>query len=288
MRLSLGTVQFGCDYGINNRSGRINIAEAKQIIDFAKNNEIDTIDTAVNYGSAEEILGQIGVKKFKIITKIPLIPDDVKNIYQWIENTVFCSLKKLMVKELYGLLIHDSRQLNSYKGEEILQSLQKLKDKGLIKKSGVSIYTPTNLKKFFKVKHLDLVQSPLNIIDQRLIDSGMLSFFKKQGVEIHSRSIFLQGLLFMSKKDLYDKFNEWNYLWDKWFAFLEKTKLTPLEISIQFQKNITKLDRVTIGIDNLNQLKKIVLLINENSKNFIPNIKSNDENLIDPRKWSKS
>ena len=40
-KISIGTVQFGLDYGINNNSGKQNHNEVKSIFDYAYNNNIN-------------------------------------------------------------------------------------------------------------------------------------------------------------------------------------------------------------------------------------------------------
>ena len=60
---------------------------------------------------------------------------------------------------------------------------------------------------------LDIIQIPFNIFDRRLLESGMIDILHDQGIEIHSRSVFLQGLLLMSEKDRPSIFTKWNKLW---------------------------------------------------------------------------
>ena len=98
MKIALGTAQFGSNYGIANKSGKINYKEAKKILKLAKKNKINTIDTAINYLDSEKILGKIGVRKFNIVTKLPAIPKKNKNIEKWIRSKIHKSLKRLKIK----------------------------------------------------------------------------------------------------------------------------------------------------------------------------------------------
>ena len=111
MKIALGTVQFSTHYGIANTIGQIKKPEIKNILNFAKNSGVDTIDTAISYQSSEQHLGEIGVDSFKVITKLPEIPDNCKNLRIWIINHVQKSLNFLKVKTLSGLLLHRPMQL---------------------------------------------------------------------------------------------------------------------------------------------------------------------------------
>ena len=120
MKFSLGTAQFGMKYGINNLSGQVSFQEIEKIIDLCRFNNINFIDTAMNYGNSEEILGKIGVNDFNIITKIPTIPSHEKDIQAWIETKFFNSLNKLNQENVYGLLIHNSSHLKDKNIDETL------------------------------------------------------------------------------------------------------------------------------------------------------------------------
>ena len=56
--LSLGTVQLGVSYGINNQSGKPDRTQAFGILDTALTNGISALDTAAAYGDSEQVIGQ--------------------------------------------------------------------------------------------------------------------------------------------------------------------------------------------------------------------------------------
>lgn len=56
MELCLGTVQFGMDYGISGQR-QPTVEQAVNMLDFATQNGISTIDTANAYGTAEDVVG---------------------------------------------------------------------------------------------------------------------------------------------------------------------------------------------------------------------------------------
>src|SRR3990167_4725202 len=197
-KLALGTAQFGLDYGISNNSGKISEENAVALLSYAKYKGINTLDTAVAYGNSEQVLGNIGVDGWEIITKLPALPEERVDIEYWVERQLEGSLSRLGVNSVYGLLLHRPQQLFEPYGQKLISAIERLKRQGCVKKIGVSIYQPEELDLIYKVMDPDLVQSPLNILDRRLIDSGWLARLRALGVEVHVRSVFMQGLLLMS------------------------------------------------------------------------------------------
>jgi aryl-alcohol dehydrogenase-like predicted oxidoreductase len=287
-KLALGTAQFGMSYGIANQHGKIKLENIKDIIKTAREKNIDLVDTAISYGNSENIIGKIGILDFKFVTKLPSLPKiKVTNISFWVEDQIKLSLKRLGIQSLYGLLIHRSEDLLGDKGETILNALNNLKSRGLIKKVGISIYEPSELEKLTNQIKLDIVQAPLNIIDQRLINSGWLSKLYEADVEVHIRSVFLQGLLLMSKQNRPNKFNRWKNLWKMWHEWLNDNRITALEATLRYALSIKEISKVIVGVDSKDQLEQIVI----SSEGILPKIPlelcTNDVNLLNPTNWTK-
>ena len=287
MRLALGTVQFGLPYGVANKSGQVSQNEAKSMLRIASENGIDTLDTAIAYGESEECLGCVGVKNFKMVTKLPSIPDGCLDISVWIHEQVTSSLSRLGVEKLYGFLLHKPEDLLGTDGPELYRALDSLKEKGLVKKVGVSIYSPNELEALKNDFSFDLIQAPFNLIDQRLLHSGWMKKLKDSGVEIHTRSTFLQGLLLMKETDIQPKFSPWKHLWKKWHDWLAENNVSALQGSLAFALSFPEIERVVVGADNHHQLMEIINATNNLLNSDLPNLVSADENLINPANWSK-
>ncbi len=286
-KLSLGTAQFGSIYGVANQTGRIKFEEAKKILHLAKKENIDLIDTAISYGDSEKIIGKIGIADFKIVSKLPDIPTDYRDLDSWLEEKVIYSLKLLGINSLYGLLIHRSENLLNNLGNKLIIALNRVKKKGLVKKIGVSIYDPSECEKLLKLTRFDIVQAPLNIVDRRLVDSGLLSKLHSEEIEIHTRSVFLQGLLLMPRYSVPENFKKWSFILDKWSSELEKYNLSAAEVCLLYTLSFPEIDRVIVGVDNVSQLSEII----KKSQSHIPNLDwsfmiSDDKMLIDPRNWN--
>ena len=286
-KLALGTAQFGLKYGIANQVGQIKLTEVEKIVRFAKNSSIDLIDTAVVYGESEKIIGSIGAKDFKLVSKLPALPENCKDVNSWVEEKVQSSLKRLGIQSLYGLLVHRSENLLGASGKKLVDALNKAKLNGLAKKIGVSIYDPSECEILMKIIKIDIVQAPLNIIDRRLVDSGWLSRLHSEGIEIHTRSVFLQGLLLMPQKIIPKSFNKWSKLFDQWSNNLKKNNLSATEVCLSYPLSFKEIDRVIVGVDSVLQLDEIV----KKSKFCQLEINwdfmiSNDQKLINPTNWN--
>ena len=287
MTLVLGTVQFGLPYGIANQNGQVSLDDAKKIIALARLSGIDTLDTAIAYGNSEASLGHIGVNGFKVITKLPILPENVSNVGLWVHNQIRESLQKLNVESVYAVLIHHSQQLLGPKGKDLYQSLEHLKTKGLVKKVGISIYDPIELDSVMNAFTIDLVQAPFNLIDQRLNSSGWLQKLYDQGVEVHARSVFLQGLLLMPATSIPEKFKNWLPLLNTWHEWLLDNNTLATQACIGFVQAHPQISKAVVGVQSTIQFGQLIQAANHSSMIQWPDISSNDENLINPSNWNK-
>ena len=285
MNIALGTAQFGNSYGIANKLKNKSIEVEKSILSCAFNAGISTLDTAIDYGESEKRLGMLGVKGWKIITKIPRIPSSVKNINEWVDIQIKGSLTRLNTNQIYAVLLHSPKQLVDFSGNEIFKALQNLKSIGLVKKIGISIYDPTELDLLFNLFDFDLVQTPLNVLDRRILKSGWLSKLSSNKIEVHARSIFLQGLLLMSRNQIPTQFNKWAFLWNKWHQWLADSNLTALDACLQFALSFKQINKVIIGVDNINQIKQIVKSTKYQDISIPDYFETNDVDLINPYNW---
>jgi len=287
MRLAIGAAQFGMHYGISNKTGKTGQKEVEAIIAIARDSHVEVIDTAVDYGDSELTLGSVGVSDFKIVTKIPYV-ESSGEIQRTIDKYILSSLNKLKIDQLYAALLHRPNQLLSNDGAIIFKALQSLKDQGLVKKIGVSVYKPNELSQIIENYPIDLVQIPLSIIDQRFIKTGLISQLQKKNIEIHSRSTFLQGLLLMQRESRPSQFIKWDSIWQKWHNWLLKNNLNAFEGALSFALSVEGIDYIVVGVESANQFNQVIETSGRASSLTFPDIDSDDENLINPSNWHKS
>ena len=285
-KLALGTVQFGMDYGIN--SGiKVEQNEVLKIVNLARKSGIKLIDTAQLYGSSEKVLGNVNTVDFDIVTKSRAFEQDIinENEANLVINDLDHSLKLLKQKSLYAFLVHHGEDLLKPGGEMIFNKLQILKEQGLVKKIGFSAYIDNQLIKIIERFDIDIIQLPMNILDNRLINNGLLNKLYSRGIEIHTRSVFLQGLLLMDMDKRPKYFDRWSNLWKFWYEWLTDNKLSPLEASIRYMISKPEISRVLVGVDNKEQLKNIVNASDGNVPTIPEELKTDDPDLLNPGNW---
>jgi len=287
MRLALGTVQFGLPYGIANRGGRVARSTAAAILALAKRGGIDVLDTAIAYGDSEACLGEVGTDDFRVVTKLPAPPETCTDVATWVWEQAQGSLHRLGQSSVYGLLLHRAQQLAGPDGKTLARALHALKDDGLVRKIGVSIYSPAELDAAMPVCRPDLIQAPFNVVDRRLVTSGWLDRLHGEGVEIHVRSAFLQGLLLMPRADVPQKFSPWNDLWDRWHTWLaDHRDMSAVQACLAYPLSFKQIDRVVVGVDTAAQLEQLMVAEAVASAIDLPDLACNDERLINPSHWN--
>ena len=286
-RLALGTVQFGLEYGIANQAGRVGLREADRILSEAWACGIDTLDTAIAYGESEQTLGNIGVDKWNVVSKLPALPAGEGSVEEWVQGQVRGSLERLGVKRLYAVLLHRPDQLFEPQGQRLLAALELLKSSGLAQKVGVSVYTPQELDRLYSLGHFDLVQAPLNILDRRLAETGWAKRLKSMGVELHVRSAFLQGLLLMPAPMRPVKFARWQPVWQEWERWLAEQRLTPLDACMRYVLSVPEVDKIVVGVDHVDQLRQIIAAAQGELSSLPQWPQTTDPDLINPARWSQ-
>lgn len=269
-KLSLGTAQFGSKYGISARR-QVGSRQVGPILEVAKQFGIDTIDTAPSYGQAEEILGNHDLSSFRVITKtLPKQPSSDTVLLAFL-----ASLEKLRLKSVYGLLIHQTTDQNLVGQIDLLKSL---KDKGYVHKIGASVYSPYELRLLMRRFTPDIVSIPLNVFDQRFADDGeLIDELVDKKVEVHVRSVFLQGVVFMNHLEL-PKHLE---------PIKDKLAILTPHMALEYIKKQVFTDYCTVGIESLEQFLDLCNLW----ANDIPSpivfsyFKEENPKIINPSLW---
>ena len=280
-KVALGTVQFGINYGIGNSTGKTPEHEVSKILDLAYQNGISLLDTAQAYGSSEKILGKYHQNRFKTITKLNSNLINKQSTDSLIEE----SLKKLQVESIYGVLFHSI--LNLTNDQKIYEVLLNFKSKNVVEKLGISATTIDEIEIYIEKFGLpDILQIPYNIVDRRF--KNILIDLHNQGVEIHSRSTFLQGLFFTETSKLSSHFNQIKPFIDKLQNhFRKKEKLARFLLLTVLENNF--IDKVIIGVNNsaqlLSNLSDIKLKTDFLDKYTIPEL---SDNILNPSLWPKN
>lgn len=286
-KLILGTVQMGLDYGINNSSGKITLDDSCMILSKAFELGIDTLDTAEAYGNAHQVIGNFHLLnpeiKFKVITKVP---HDV--VAGEIEQKIRTYINDLNVDCLEVLMFHS---FDSYKNNRaIIAVLNDLKNQGIIKHIGVSVYTNNQIEALLTDDNVTVVQMPFNLLDNESIRGDLMNKMKAKGKVIHTRSAFLQGLFFKEQLENNTVSQQLSSVLVaiKNIAIEENTSVSNLALS--YCLNQKDIDQVLIGVDSVNQLidnlKAVNYKMNHNAFLKINALKVDNLDLLNPSLWN--
>lgn len=288
MKIGIGTVQFGLDYGISNGSGKTPKGEAAAILAEARAAGVTLLDTAPAYGDSETVLGAClpDGHPFRIVTKtaVPGHPFSRADLAE-LEKAFQESLKRLGAERVYGILVHRVADLLGPDGDALHAFLAKLKSGGLVAKIGVSVYTPAEVDALLGRYPFDLIQLPLNVLDQRMIAEDHLGKLKRAGAEIHVRSAFLQGLLLMDPQTVPAYFNPIKPKLDAYGAALRELSMTPLQGALGFVTGMPEVDTVVCGVNTAAQLAGILASAAPLDRAPFAGFSVDEESFINPSLW---
>ena len=272
-------------YGVANSVGKVAKDEVAKILEEGRSGGITWLDTAISYGSSEAVLGELDVADFKVITKLPPFPSECNNHYGWVTAQVEGSIERLKVPKLEVLLLHDSKSLRGKFGSNFLDSLQAVKLSGKVRKIGISIYDPEDLGDGRFLEFVDIIQFPFNVFDRRMLSSEFLVELKKKNIELHARSIFLQGLLLMKPENRPKYFHQWQHLFSKWDEMVAINGGDALSLCLESALSTGLIDKIIVGIDSRKQLNQIIEHLKDLDEPREIDLSANDSSLTNPSKW---
>ena len=287
-RLLLGTAQWGSCYGVSNTQGMTSDGEIKNILDKAYASGISLLDTAPDYGNSESKIGNNDINNFNIITKIPKLskyPESIDKVNA-LKSSVQNSISNLNRVRLHGLLFHDVSDLIADTQGLLLSEVNKLKTNRSVSKIGVSVYSGEQIDSVLDIFLPDIVQVPFNILDQRLLHSGHLKKLKTLGVEIHVRSVFLQGLFHIPIERLPNFFKPIEHFLAEINLAAKKQRMSINQASLTFVRDQPFVDKILVGIESLFQLNEAISdFVLEPGFKF-ESLDCDQEEYLDPRRWN--
>ena len=283
-RIVLGGAQLGLPYGILNGGETLSREEVARILDTAVDHGIDSIDTAIAYGQSESIIGETSQNRFKIISKLPPLPVDISNVSEWVHSQVEGSLSRLKCTSLDALLLHRPQDLTGDQGAELYAAIGSLIAEKIIHRFGVSIYSPNDLEGIIGTFDIHVVQAPLNVFDRRIL--GVTDQLSALNIEVHARSVFLQGVLIANPKDRPRRFEPWSEhfaLFDEW---VRSSGVSAMACCMGFALQQPGIAKLVIGTTSAKSLDEIMNSIPNSVLEAPTHLQSSVEQLIDPRFWN--
>ncbi len=295
--LCLGTVQFGMDYGIKGQK-QPSVERAVEMLDYATQNGIDTIDTANAYGTAEDVVGSflqkktVSRNKLFIISKFrPNLLDEVASCeyYRVMRANLENTLSRLHTNYLDSYLLHSARYVFD---DEIIDTLNRMKQDGLVRRVGVSVYEPEEAKKCIERPNVEFMQLPYSIFDQRMEKAGIFEYAKGDKIQIHSRSAFIQGLILMDEDEIPSFLNKAKPIVRKIDLLCRRHGISRISLAMNYVKQQSRISHLVFGVDNIEQLKENIQIYQEDiSKDIINDIAKEfrdiEADIVMPSLWKK-
>lgn len=280
-------MQWGLPYGLANQLGITPSETVTAILADAQRHGIAVLDTAALYGDAEAVLGANSLQMFRVITKTPkfatsaIADEQASQLIQVFHR----SLQRLSCQKTYGLLVHHADDLLVPGGEKLVAALTGLKERGYVEKIGVSVYAGEQVDAVLRIFKPDIVQLPLSVLDQRMLLNGQLERLKKEGVEIHTRSAFLQGLLLIPLGQVSPYFDPIRPLLARWHAAAREQGMTQVQAALSFVRDIPYVDTVLVGVENMAQFQSCLDDFLIDASFDASNLACNDPMFVNPVLW---
>ncbi len=248
-KLILGTVQLGMPYGINNTTGQPSEGQGLNILAEAFEQGVRTADTADGYGTAAELLGAFHAKgrKFRVITKFR-----IDERFASLESGIKNSIRRLGLETIYCLMFHRFGDLLQY--PESLRELVAFKNRGLIDRIGVSVYTTDEFARVLESNEIDVIQFPFNLLDNFSQRGGLMERAKRAGKLLHTRSVFLQGLFFKHPDDIPDRLAPLKTYLQKIHSLAKESNVEIQDLALHYALQQPMIDGVLFGVETLEQL----------------------------------
>lgn len=299
-KLTLGSVALGINYGIANKQGKPSEKEGCDILSTAFNAGINCIDTARDYGTAEQLIGNyrhsngIG-SEIHIVTKFKISPQNISGIHNAKDEafrSIRNSLRFLRLDQIPICLFHMDRTLPVKQVIKVLfPILSDLKSAGLINLAGISIDHPNEVVNFADHPLIDALQIPANIFDQRLIKNGAIAYLKTLNKIVFVRSIFLQGLFFVEANQLTGNLEEASPYLNKLNSFASEIGMNIAQVAFSYVRDLEGVTSLVLGVENAVQVRQNIKLLHGSALNASDRetlnilFKNVPENIITPRYW---
>ena len=295
MNLGLGTVRFGRDYGVGGNRAQVPPPVVREMLALAARHGVSVLDTAADYGDSEDVLGAAldetdGVG-WRIVTKTPALrpgeggeagPAAARKLRDGLER----SLARLRRSRVHGLLVHRPDDLRGPAGDDVFAAMQSCRDDGLVARIGVSVYSGDEADEMLGRYPFDLLQLPANVLDQREVGNGRLARLRRDGVEVHVRSVFLQGLLLLPPDRVPPYFEPIRAGLARYREAAEAAGLSAVEAAVQFATGHVEADCLIVGAGSVAEFAEIIAAFESPPVPFdYAPFAVTDPRFIDPGRW---
>ena len=255
-KLALGCSQLGLDQPPSAPRGRPPEREAADAMQIAARAGLTVLDAQVSFGRAETVIGNLMPRPspFRVMIKAVRPDKGPDNL----EDEARAALRRLRLDKADTLMVQSAGDLFSPMGPAMWDRMKQLRDEGLFDKIGVSVFAsddPVGIARRFRP---DVVQAPVSLLDQRLIVSGALNEIAGMGVEVHLRSIFLQGLLFLPPDHMPQSLRSSAGPLSRVRRLIAEGRSDPLQAALWFALSRAEARHVIVGVASAAELQAVI------------------------------
>ena len=299
-KITLGTVQLGMNYGINNADGKPSEELANQVLETAVNGGISSFDTSSDYGTSEKVVGDFFKDKEDspiIVTKFGVkhLEDNLSelDIEKIVRKEVETSLERLHLNKLPLLLSHSEKDVEVH-GKKLINVLKRLQNENLVDKMGASLNHFNYVDMVLENDIFEAVQLPLNMMDVKNVNGNGIKKLADKGLTVFIRSVFLQGLFFRDPETLPNGVlqNAKEPL-RKIRKIAEEENMSIAGMAISYIRDLKGVSSLVMGAEKPEQVKENIDLINVKSISDVARekltlaFKDVDERVLQPWLWNK-
>ncbi len=264
-RFGIGTVQFGLDYGINNKTGQVSYSDVLNIFETALENGVNFIDTSRVYGTSEQTIGKALREIGAVDDFIPCTKLDISENYHEksdeavrgeVKGSLDQSLEALGIDTLPVYLLHRP-EYRTFRDGLIWDYLKEAVSKGMIGRLGVSIADgPSEAIACFEDPAVEAIQIPYNVFDARWDKTGVLKVAAERGIAVFNRSSYLKGLLLMEMDEVPEHVTESLCYKESLNRIAAEAGLEVKEMALRYVFSVPEITSTIIGIDSQVQFRE--------------------------------
>ena len=278
-KIVIGTAQFLNNYGIIKKSNQRPSNFLKEISGF----NVNTFDTSEAYKKSFLLIEKKKnnsnlIIKFSVHEKKRVI-----SIKKFIKKVNY-ALKKIRKNKIYAFMIHDYN-LNSC--DQVTEHIKFLSNYSFKKdiNFGFSIYNLDEFENIKKRYKFNILQIPLNVFNRDFLNKNFQKYVIKNKIEIHARSIFLQGLLINNHNLFPRKLKKFLKYFITWKKFCIKNNVSLKEACIIFATKQKFVSKFVLGFKNSKELEQILKINLKKKINFNKNFLNIPNKLKNPNLW---
>lgn len=283
-KLGIGTAQFPLEDGPGLR-GRSPAEQVKDILQIAARARLAVLDIGTRAPQNEATLGQLMPRPVPFRVAVSTVRADKGP--DVVERELVASLRRLGVESCDTVLVPTASDLFGDNGLALWTRLLRLKDQGICKKVGFTVFAsddPVGLARRFKP---DVVQAPASLLDQRLLIDGTLAELCGMGVEVQLRSIFLNGVLFLPPDRAPSHLKAAAGRISRARRLIAEGRSDPLQAALGFALSRPEASTVLVGVGSAAEMSAVVAAAMSPPPDLDwDEMALDDPDALDPRAWA--